>query len=136
MLPKKSEPGFRVLNEVASFKTFKIRPEDFDLSQPLLNTFGKAEIEWAAKKLLVFFQSRGYWFGFTLQEMIIFYNAKGWNPNLAFFGLMGGWYDDATFVGGWVETSDVYIAIGADGTYYVTDKFVEKCYLAVSRKKA
>lgn len=131
----KSKQGFKVLNEMPTFKHFHIRPEDFDLSEPLLNTFGKAEIEWAAKKLLAFFQSRGYWFGFTLEEMFIFYKEKGWNPSLAFFGLMGGWYDDATLFGGWAQAADIYIAVGADGTHYVTDKFVERCYLVVSRKK-
>jgi hypothetical protein len=108
---------------------YPVRPDDIlDRDKGgMLSTFGKHEVEVSADRLVKFFKSRGYWCGFTIDEVVKFYQSRDWNPSLIFFGLIGAWYDDAMLIEDWSVPSTVYIAIDTNGLHYVTDKFVEKC---------
>ncbi len=110
-----------------------IRPSDITLSpsnHTMPSTFGKAEVEESAGKLIAFFQRRGDWVPFTIEELTAFYRTQGWNPDYMFFGLMGAWKDDcptpASFSGTWRMGQD-YLRIDIDGKYYVTDFFIRRC---------
>ena len=92
-----------------------------------MSTFGNYEIESAAEKLILFFQSYGYWTTFTLEELRAFYLRNGWDFNKAFFGLMGGWYDDCGPFSVWLEPAEVFIASDSQGNYLVTNHFIDRC---------
>lgn len=108
--------------------SFYIRPDDFDLSSPavLLGTFGKSEVEQTVWRLLKFFQLRGYWCDFTIDELTRFYHHQGWNPNQMFFGLMGGWFDDGMLFS-YKHPLGVFLACDPNGQYRVTREFLERC---------
>jgi hypothetical protein len=113
-------PEYRqICEDSASDVKHRIRPDDFNLDNPntLSGTFGESQAEEVVKKLLAFFQSRGYWCRFTIDELMRFYKLKGWNPAPMLYGLAatGGWPSDIMLVG------DRY------GDYNVTDKFIERC---------
>lgn len=97
----------------------RIRPDDFDLDNPntLASTFGESEAEQVVRKLLLFFQSRGYWCQFTIDELSRFYKLMGWDSAPMFYGLAAtsGWPSDIMLVG------DMF------GKYVITDKFIERC---------
>ncbi len=58
-------------------------------------SFGKAEVEWAAKLLVRFFNRKGGWNTFTLEELSTFCKGEGEkSASAALFGLICGWYDD------------------------------------------
>lgn len=124
----KSQPEFVVLDENSSCHCFKVRPDDVKLSEAdtVLGGFGKAEVEQSAGKLVRFFQSRGYWCSFSLDELQRYYREKGWYTNSIFFGLAGAWYDDSTLSPGWVQSWPC-IAIDTIGLHYVTEHFVLRC---------
>jgi len=117
---------FSVVFESPTDNRFHIRPDDIKLiNDSVAGVFGKAEIEQSAGKLVSFFQSRGYWCPFTLDELQRYYKEKGWNTNAVFFGLVGAWYDD-TFLPTWNESWPC-LGISPDGLHYVTDHFILRC---------
>lgn len=122
----------RFILEYPDCSRCKIRPNDIRFEADRLpGTFGKAEIEWAAERLVRFFQEKGYWASFTITELLAFYNKNKWDPNLMFFGLMGTWHDDSPFrwvseESPWQETP-VYLGIDGAGNYFITEAFVMKC---------
>lgn len=88
-------------------------------------SFGKAEVEISAGKLVQFFQSRGYWCSFTIDELARYYTLRGWNSNSMFFGLMGLWFDDG-MMGAWRHAHPC-IAINNAGACFVTKEFIDRC---------
>lgn len=122
---------FRVLDEsrLESVK-YPIQPADIIVSgsgsSGLRGTFGNMEVERSAEHLVHFFIRHGYWCHFRLDELERFYRGRGWSTNAPFFGLMGAWFNDGGMMS-WCEPLDVFIACASDGTYCVTDRFVERC---------
>jgi hypothetical protein len=113
-------PEFRIIWErSASDAKHAIRPDDFDLdnANTLSTTFGESEVEQVVKKLLKFFQVRGYWCCFTIDELTRFYKSQSWDPAPMFYGLVAlpGWPKDIMMVG------------DEHGQYGITDKFIERC---------
>jgi len=121
---------FRVIHEDGSKSEHPIRPDDIDPA--LIGTFQKYEVERVVEKLILFFQSRGYWSRFTFDELSRFYRDKGWNPVTAFYGLTTAYFDDGGMMN-WRQPLDIFIAQGENGMYCVTDRFIERC--GRSRKK-
>jgi hypothetical protein len=124
-------PKFQVIDERDPIRPkYSIRPSDVPIRNgDVAGFFGKAEVEEAAGKLALFFQSKNAWVPFTIVEMVEFFQQRGWDPNGMFFGLNGLWYDDAmvfmiTNVA-WTE-SDPFIVLGCDMRYYVTDLFIKR----------
>lgn len=106
---------------------YKIRPQDIKISDigTVPGSFGKAEVEISAGRLVQFFQGRGYWCSFTIEELARYYTLRGWDPNSMFFGLAGVWYDDG-IIDSW-RNSDPCIAITGSGKCFVTAEFIDKC---------
>jgi len=133
---KQDNGTYRVLSESDDGARFPIRPAEIpNLSEHaagLLNTFGKTEVEKRAERLVHFFVLRGRWCSFTLEELLRFYESRGWNPATPFFGLAGAWFDDGG-MGRWAEPDDVFITCDSSGNYFVTDRFVERCAQAADR---
>lgn len=113
------------VRETAGNQYFSIRPHQ--IPPRLLGTFGKCEVENSARNLLAFFQERGYWTGFTTQELQRFYEGQKWNSDTPFWGLLGAWFDDGMSSMCWREPHDVYIAIGEHGEYFITEAFIRRC---------
>lgn len=107
------EYGFIVTNDVLAQKAKDVRPEDIPFRQvqaprqvsativlrtdsdslPVMS-FGKAEIEGNAGRLVRFFQSKGGWGPFTLVELKEFYVSRGWRlDGDILFGLDKDWSD-------------------------------------------
>ncbi len=96
------------------------------LPRPTVGRFGKAEIEWAAGQLLNFIQSRGeQWQSFKLGDLFYYYKQQGWNPEEAFFGLSGLWFNDGMSTLAYCETEVYVICLG--DSWAVTNLFVEAC---------
>jgi hypothetical protein len=127
------------LGETVDSPKHPIRPDDFNFSNhntPLSSVFGKSEVEQSAGKLIQFFQSRGRWCEFTIDELRRFYELKGWNYNSAFFGLTGAWYDDGGLAGGWAMPKETYLAFDDSGKAFVTAAFVERCGRNLKKRAA
>lgn len=121
-----TENAIRVVMERPGHHTFPIRPMDIQLHHGLrgVGRFGKAEVEWAAGHLVRYFQSRGGWYTFTLEELVYYYKLTGVDPSERLFGLLGAWFDDGPMC--WRSGQD-YLASYGDGTYCVTVLFIERC---------
>ncbi|HEY4519483.1 MAG TPA: hypothetical protein VJH33_00390 [Candidatus Paceibacterota bacterium] len=112
------------VEETAGNQHYPLRPHQ--ISTRLIGTFGKREVEESAQKLLRFFQERGYWSSFTTQELRRFYEQQNWNPDTILWGLLGAWFNDNSSMC-WRAPLDVYIAIGENGEYFVTEAFIKRC---------
>ena len=99
------------------------------------STFGKCEVEETAGHLIAFFQAKGAWGSFKLDELAEFYRSKGWDPNNMFFGLVGAWFDDGGLSMCWVECPKPYIAFDGVGSCYVTEEFVKQCCHNLKKKR-
>lgn len=103
-----------------------VRPRDIDTKNVVywLSVFGKAEIEWAAQRLVAFFQKRNLWHGFTIQDLLDFYRDQGIKDHSGpLYGLFGSWIDDGTL--GLCTVSRPLVVHGPNGLYYVTNLFVD-----------
>lgn len=118
------EEKFQVVEESPGRHIYPIRPNDIDIA--LSSTFGKAEVEEAARNIILFCQQRGGWYPFSLEELSNFYMREERDCNMMFFGLSGIWYDDAMLSGGFRESHPCLVICG-DGMYRVTDQFIERC---------
>lgn len=115
------------ISEIPGEPKHPIRPDDIRVSESgAAGRFGKFEVELSAGKLIQFFQARGWWISFSITELTAFYQKKGWDPNLMFFGLAGLWWSNSPLLGGW-NKSWPCIAIDSDGRCNVTDVFIERC---------
>ncbi|HWB34282.1 MAG TPA: hypothetical protein VG753_03125 [Candidatus Paceibacterota bacterium] len=119
-----------VIDEIAErIDPSVVRPDQIPLSGEMSgpSSFGIAEIEETAGHLIQFFQLRGHWCRFTIDELRRFYELKGWNPNLMFSGLIGG----HIHMGGMSEMisapREIYIAMDEVGNCYVTKAFIGQC---------
>ena len=102
-----------------------LQPREIDLSDGLCSTFGKAEVEEAACRLVKFFQERrGLWQSFTFVELEVFYASKRWKPNEMLFGLFGPWYDDGGT--GHIQNPPDYV-IHFGEVLATTELFQQKC---------
>ena len=124
---------FTVIGETIKTQYYPIRPDQ--ISDGHFGGFGKAEVEWAAEKLIAFFKSRGYWTGFTLNELHRFYKGKGWETDNVFLGIMGAWFDDGMAFMRWREPADVFIAVTERGVHFVTNNFIDRCANAVREER-
>lgn len=133
MSGRQADDAIRVVAEGPGNHHHSVRPGDFNLksADTLASTFGKAEVERAAKNLIHFCQRRGGWYPFTIEELIAFYKEMGENPRLIFFGLVGAWEDNGMLAqlsgNPWHEPRVPYLALGANGMYYVTERFIQQC---------
>lgn len=101
-----------------------IRPSNIHVGEPVsVGSFGKAEVEEAAGRLVMFFQKMGRWGLFTITELAAFYRRQGWNPDQMFFGLSGTWFDDG---GLGSYRCGTYLIQFRDG-YCVTEMFIDRC---------
>lgn len=120
--------SFEIVVETATNKHYVIRPSDIYVGIGcLLSSFGAAEIEQEAERLVRFFQRRGFWSGFQLEELVLFYHEQGWKPEEALCGLAKPWFDDWN---GWVPAAKPYVVQDSDGQYFVTNLFIERCKAA------
>lgn len=124
-----AENVIRNICESPGHVAIDIRPNDIsvgDIKHPFLpSTFGKAEVESVAGRLVSFFQQKNYWSLFTLTELMSYYRLRNWNPDTALFGLMGVWYDDCYT--GCFRKSHANIVTFDDGTLCVTEEFIRRC---------
>lgn len=92
-----------------------IQPHDIDLYKGLVDTFNNCETEASARWIISFFQTKNrcWAIGFTFDEINDFYHKIG--DSLATFCFN--------------RLIDIYV-IERDGTFFVTDKFIAKCYAA------
>lgn len=120
---------YMIVYETTDRQIYHIRPHDImaGKSGSLLSTFGKKEVEISAERLILFFQSYGYWTTFTLSELQEFYRKNNWDFNKALFGLVGGWFDDCGMFGNWITPVEVFLASDSIGNYYVTNHFINRC---------
>jgi hypothetical protein len=133
-----AEAPFKAVIEASKTdRRYPIGPDDFDLdnADTLASTFGKSEVEATAERLIRFFQMRGYWCEFTIDELTRFYKLKDWDPNPMFFGLMGAWFDDGGMCG-WGTPKETYLAVDVHGKYCVTDLFIIRCAKNLRKKAA
>ena len=104
-----------------------VRPSHIKLrGDGSVGDFGKREAEETAGKLLTYFQSKDSW-SFTITELFNFFVSRGWNPDMMLYGLSGVWEDPDTngIIDPYVE-SDVYLILGSDGRYRITNLFLQK----------
>jgi hypothetical protein len=98
-----------------------------DTGATSIGTFNKNEVEISAGHLISFFQARGKWCGFTISDLVRFYDERGWDRNVMFFGLMGTWYDDGA-LGSWKnQYGETWIVQDPRGNMFVTGEFIERC---------
>jgi len=118
---------FRVIHEEDGHPTEAMRPADID--PRLMGSFEPPEVRESAGKLIRFLQSLGRWSGFISEELRYYYKGQGWDPDVAFVGLIGGWYaDDGPGGNGeWRQPLDIFLVQAESGTYFVTDRFIEWC---------
>lgn len=103
-----------------------VRPDQIKISAiGTVGKFGKCEVEVAAAQLVQYFQSRGQWEPFTLQQLMTFYQLKGWDLNLFLFGLLGYWFDEGD--SGSVHCPQEYIIQFPNGEFEVTELFKKIC---------
>ena len=89
------------------------------------STFGAAEVESSAKKLIAFFQMSNLWRGFTFTEILAFYELKGWDQNQMFFGLMGPHYHPDAMFSMWCARQP-YV-VHDYNKLVVTEAFITRC---------
>lgn len=123
-MAKVPEP-FEIIVESATEKHYSVQPSDIYTGLGcLLSSFGAAEIEQQAARLVRFFQRRGFWSSFKLQELQFFYLEQGWDPEEALCGLAKPWFHEWE---GWVPAAKPYVVQDSDGQYFVTNLFIERC---------
>ncbi len=132
-----AQEPFVIIAETATSPKHYIQPKDFDIEGggALGSTFGKSEVETTAGRLIAFFQSRGCWTQFKIEELVDFYKLKGWDTNTMFFGLIGGWYDDNPLYG-WSNPYETMLGFDAEGHCYITDLFLKRCSRHLKKKVA
>ena len=120
---------FQILKSAEDQRRLKLQgPRDFKLAQdrPTVGKFGKSEIEQAAGKLVAFLQTRGaFWEPFLMGDLHFYYRQRGWDPEEAFFGLTGLWFDDSMESLQFEEAVDHVLCLG--DKWVVTDLFVKAC---------
>jgi len=127
MMASTPEP-FVVVAETATNRNYAVRPSDIRVGPGcLLSSFGAAEIEREAERLVQFFQRYGFWFGFRLEDLVLFYREQGWNECDVLCGLAKPWFHD---LGGWVQPAKPYVVQDSSGLYFVTSLFIERCRAA------
>ena len=123
-MAKEPEP-FEIVSETATNQPCTVRPDDIYIEiGGLLSTFGSAEVEQEAKRLVQFFQQKRYWFGFRLEELTLYYRENGWDPEEALAGLAKPWHHDWD---GWIPASKPYVVQDEHGVYYITNLFIDRC---------
>ena len=119
VLPQADLP---LLGGFADISVWDIELSEF--SHQVLGGFGKAEVEIAAGKLILFLRHRGQeWRAFGLGELIKFYQQQRWNYNEMLFGLLGDWLDDDFHV---IEPPRYVVHCGE--YLAVTYEFIHRCF--------
>lgn len=120
--------SFEIVVETFTRQHYPTRPRDIYIGPAcLLSSFGAAEIEKEAERLVRFFQQKGYWSAFELIELNLFYQQNGWDPETALEGLAKPWFHD---MDGWVDAPAPYVVRDANELYCVTTLFIERCIKA------
>lgn len=116
------------------------RPEEIDASQHFWDSFGNAETEISARDIVAFCQDRDQgWQPFTYEAINTFYQqrCKAKSPgNFTFNRLVEGTHSHMTaqsFPQGEQRSNNAVIAEN-DGRYYITQKFVDRCYKSSPQK--
>ena len=111
---------------------YHIRPQDVPIRHEKIadvSTFGSFEVEQSAGALLAFHKAFGEWKIFTLTDLRVFYEGKGWDFNLALFGLVG--YHcvgvECMWEGPFFLTPSPFLVQFPDGSYAVTNLFIDQC---------
>lgn len=116
---------FEIVTETDGNRHYPVRPSDIYVGPGcLLSTFGASEIEDHAERLVRFFQRQGFWSGFRLEDLELFYKENGWKPDEALEGLAKPWYHDFS---GWIDPARPYVVQDSAGTYFVTNLFIACC---------
>jgi hypothetical protein len=119
---------FDVIAETPNDKLYAVRPNDIYVGPGcLLSSFGAAEIEQEAARLVKFFQRKGHWSPFRMTELSLFYHENGWDARDALCGLAKPWFHDWD---GWVPAAKPYVVQDSEGRYFVTNLFIERCRAA------
>lgn len=130
-LSKTGKGPFEVIFETSYLDIgYPIRPKDIKPGNGTVGKFGKHEVEAAAFDLLMFFKDRGFWSGFSISEILLFFEREKLDSRQRhrarpFFGLIGAWYDDGGL--GSFKIPPTYFVLFPDGKYYPTDLFIEAC---------
>ena len=130
---------FRVIvEESKDLKRESLRPEHIKVSKT--NTtgfFGRFETEYAAGRLIKFFQSKGYWSSFTIEELVEFGKKNNISTDGIFDGLFGYWCDDSLqFIpksNPWREAPPYIVSGGKE--LLITDLFISACREKSPNKK-
>lgn len=123
--------SFKVIFETSRLNVkYLIRPEDIKPRYGVVGKFDKHEVKKAAFDLLMFFKDRGFWSGFSISEILLFFereklDSRQKGETYPFFGLIGVWYDDGGL--GSFKIPPAYFVLFPDGKYRPTDLFVEAC---------
>lgn len=91
-----------------------------------LFTFGKCEVEIAARNLVEFFAENGGWEPFTMKQLDDFCKTsrKG-TAGAALFGLICTWFDDGGMPGGFRKPQP-YIVQVSEHSFVVTTTFIKR----------
>jgi hypothetical protein len=103
-----------------STTTFK--PSDVDLSNKLLSTFGKSEVEYAAMHLIKYLRKNGDTWNFTFSGLYVYYYNHKLNSDEMLFGLLGSWFDDGPMC---FQEDGFYISNWGNGLQ-VTERFLKR----------
>lgn len=100
---------------------YSFQPKDVDTSQQFGSTFGKCEVEEAARYLVKFLTECGHaWNKFSMIDLARYYDRNSIKDQ-PLFGLLGPWLDD----GGWEFLSGDFVVNMGD-SLAVTDEFLNR----------
>ncbi len=114
---------------------YSTRPDEIALTHngAVYASFGKAEIELAAGRLIQYFQFRGLWCPFTMGNLRIFYARRKWNweGTSSDRGMLYGLYGHFLMENpnGWAQCSPdaEFVRKLSSKKYCITDAFIAQC---------
>jgi hypothetical protein len=110
---------------------FPITPADIKHRQRFFGAFDNTEMEESAGYIVALMQKLGSWIPFTLEQVNELYEQLSGKRKFSWNRLLGYYVIDPKEW--WPQKgknvpSDVFIAEGSDGKFYVTDAFILACY--------
>lgn len=94
----RTRKGRETMTQVSVSNKYYFRPQDVDLSSCLGGTFGKMEVELAARNLVAYLVYANHtWNNFKLSGLCWYYDHNNFKDQ-PLFGLMGPWFDDGPMI--------------------------------------
>ena len=125
----------RIVFETAACNDqYGTRPKDVPLRGEAtgLGTFGTHEVEQSAGRLILFFKAVGRWELFTLTQLRDFYRCRGWDPDMALYGLIGAFLHDSPTGPGVQRWKSPLVVMYWNGRFAITDEFIIRCMAGTS----